>query len=498
MLMGFPLQSLRNWIPFSAPEAEDAEAAALRQWLDRHAHASAGKIAIGLANRVPVLAAKQKNLHMRVHLLDMFLEAAEGILASIEDEICRASLPLPSEVQANALAADNLVKALASSYGAVVSAIESRRLGTGLSHLLQSTIQNTMRLIARRQALAYRAYAYPSPGSWLQLHQFHAIARARNLALTTKDGRNIEDIYVRSLLLALADPTKRSRNDLDTIGGCIDSLLPLAHLTHLSSLGEQDRKSKSLFLLQASEGCGSRPLSKVTSLPPIDALALDTREVVAELTRNLRRPNPTVHCPPELVESMIHMWSSPPTRRFTRSRVKPKADLVSGIPSVAKYLQSAFTRRQSDTPNHPSMPVSEWYIVNESPDGFGLRYSRGDPGSFDVGDLVGVRPRERSRVHICLIRRVSNSGHGRFELGVQELSPLALPIPLAADPNSNARDAILLPRLPGFGNVSGLAAPAGILFSGGEVIWSRNNLSFRHQLGRRIEGNHRTELFLLA
>jgi hypothetical protein len=165
---------------------------------------------------------------------------------------------------------------------------------------------------------------------------------------------------------------------------------------------------------------------------------------------------------------------------------------------VARYLQSAFTRRQSDRAAHPAMAVSEWYIVNESPDGFGLRYSRGDPGHFDIGDLVGVRPRERSRVHICLIRRVNNVGHGRLELGVQELSPLALPIPLTASPDSDSQEAILLPRLPGFGNMSGLAAPAGVLASGGEVIWSRNNLSFRHQLGRRVEGNHKTELFLLA
>jgi cyclic-di-GMP-binding protein len=496
--MGFPLQSLRQWITFSAPEAEDAEAAALRQWLDRHAHASAAKIAAGLANRIPVLAANQKNLHMRIRLLDLFVDAAESILGSIESELDRAPLPLPVDIQADAAAADNLLKALASSYGAAVGAIESRRLGAGLGHLLQSAMHHAMLLIARRQVLAYRAYAYPSPSSWLQLHQFHAIARARNLAATVKDGQSIERTYMRALLFALADPTKRSRGDLDSLISCIDSVLPMAQFAHLSNLGEQDRKSKSLFLLQAGDGCGSRPLARVTSPPPPDALALDTREVVAELTRSLKRPNPALQCPPELTESMIHMWSNPPTRRFTRSRVKPKADVVSGIPSVARYLQSAFTRRHGDQRNHPSMPVSEWYIVNESPDGFGLRYSRGDPGCLDVGDLIGVRPRERSRVHICLIRRVSNAGHGRFELGVQELSPLALPIPLATEPDRDARDAILLPRLPGFGNLSGLAAPAGVLFSGGEVIWNRNNLSFRHHLGRRIEGNQRTELFLLA
>lgn len=496
--MGLSLNSLRNWIPFNTAEAPDTEAMALREWLDRHAGASIGKIAVGLANRMPQLAARQKNLHMRVRLLDTFGDAADGILVAIEDEIGRAPLPLPAETQANALAADNLLKAMTTSYGAVISAIESRRMGTGLAHLLQSTLQHTMQLVARRQMLAYLAYAYPSPTSWLQLHDYHRIARNRHLVAHVKDGHSIESIYARALLLALADPTKRSRNDLKAVGRSIDSLLPLARLVLLAALGEEDRKAKALFLLQAGEGCGSRPLSKVTTLPPPDALALDARDVVAELARRLSQPNPPLPCSPEIAESLLRMWTEPPSRRFSRSRVKPKADLVAGIGGVANYLQSAFTRRQSDIGLHGRIPVSEWYIVNESPDGFGLRYSRGDPGNFDVGDLVGVRPRERSRVHICLIRRVSNSGHGRFELGVQELSPLALPIPLGANPNSTARDAILLPRLPGFGNASGLAAPAGVLSSGEEVVWSRNNRSFRHQLGKRVEGNHRTELFLLA
>lgn len=496
--MGFSLNSLRNWIPFNAAEAEDAEATALRDWLDRHNGASIGKIAIGLANRMPHLAARQSNMHMRARLIDTFGDAAEGILAAIEDEIGRAPLPLPAEVQANALAADNLLKAMTTSYGTVISAIESRRMGTGLAHLLQGTLQHTMQLVARRQLLAYLAYAYPSPTSWLQLHDYHRIARSRNLVAHIKDGHSVENIYIRALLLALADPTKRSRNDLKAVIRAIDSLLPMARLVLLSNLNEQDRKSKALFLLQAGEGCGSRPLAKVSTVPPPDALALDVRDVVAELAHRLSQPTPAIPCTPEIATSLLRMWTEPPSRRFSRSRVKPKADLVAGIGGVASYLQSAFARRQSDVIQRGRIPISEWYIVNESPDGFGLRYSRGDPGNFDVGDLVGVRPRERSRVHICLIRRVSNSGHGRFELGLQELSPLALPIPLGASPNLGARDAILLPRLPGFGNASGLAVPAGILCSGEEIVWSRNNRSFRHQLGERVECNHRTELFLLA
>lgn len=496
--MPSPLQSLREWLTFGNAEADPPEVGALRAWLENHSGAPAADIASSLSSRLPQVLATQKNVHMQLRLVDSFAAVAEHILPELETEVTWAPLPLPADARTKALAADNLLKALISAYGTAVAAIESRRWGAGLHHLLQAALLRTVEMIERRQVLAYRAYTCPSPASWQQLHNFYCTARQRNLAGEAKEAQSIEHVYARALLLALSDPTKRSRRDLKSLAACIDLLIPWARFGALEDLHADERKSPALFPLPASNARFARSLSDSEAAAAGDGLMLDARAVVTELKRYLAEDQVALPCSPEQAESLAKMWSQPLPRRFSRSHMKPRADVVAGIPSVARYLQGAFARRESDDQDLARIRMSEWYIVDESPDGFGLRYAKGDVEALDVGDLIGVRPRERSRMHICIIRRVTNGGHGRFEVGVQELSPLALPIPIVSGNPARVDDGILLPRMPGFASASGLAAPTGLLAADSEVRWSRNGLDFHHRVERRIEGNHRTELFLLA
>jgi hypothetical protein len=496
--MSSPLQSLRNWLPFGNTKGDLADVDALRAWLDSHQAASITDVASGLANRLPQLLARQNNIHLQLRLVDSFAAVAERILPELEDGVSGAALPLVADARAKALAADNLLKALISGYGTVVAAIESRRWSAGLRHLLQTSLLRTMETIERRQVLAYRAYTCPSPASWQQLHDCYCAALQRNLAGAAKNERSIERVYARALLLTLSDPTKRSRHDLKSLTACIDQLLPWARFGVVQDLSADERKSPALFPLPAGNSRLARPLAVGADAATGDGLMLDTRVLVAELKRHLAEDPAALSCRPELAESLAEMWSRPLPRRFSRSRLKPKADVVAGIAAVAQYLQGALARREDDGRDPVRLSISEWYIVNESPDGFGLRYAKGDAEALDVGDVIGVRPRERSRIHICLVRRVSNAGLGRFELGVQELSPLALPIPIVNGNPDRYQDGILLPRMPAFANAAGLAAPTGLLTANKEIHWHRNGLHFHHRVERRIEGNHRTELFLLA
>jgi cyclic-di-GMP-binding protein len=493
-----PLESLRNWLPIANTHGNSSEINALRTWLDSHGGTPAADIASALALRLPQLLSRQKNIHMQLRLVDSFTNFAERILPNIEEEVTWAPLPLPAEVRTKALAADNLLKALVSGYGAIVAAIEARRWSLGLRHLLQASLLRTMETIERRQGLAYRAYTCPSPASWLKLHHFYCIARQRDLTGSTKDPKSIEQVYARALLLALSDPTKRSRYDLASLSASIRQMLPLTRFGTQHELRDDKQWSPAMFPLPASNTRFLHPWADAADARAGDGLLLDTRRVVAELKRCLAEDIAALPCTRQLAESLAEMWNRPLPRRFSRSRLKPKADVISGIPAVAQYVQGSFARRKTDGVDSVPLRISEWYIINESPDGFGLRYGHGEADSLDVGDLIGVRPRERTRMHICIVRRVADSGHGRFEVGVQELSPMALPIPIANGDPSRNDEGILLPRMPAFANASGLAAPRGLLTAGGEIHWNRDGLEFRHRIERRIEGNHRTELFLLA
>lgn len=483
---------LRDWLPFpTTREGEDNEAA-LHHWLEHHTDLPATARAAELAKRLPIIANREKNLHRRIRTLESFLVPAEDILAKLEQAITDAPLPLAPAIRLNAVAADNLLKSLVGSYGYTATAIESRRLATGLGRLLQTALFQGMRLIARRQVLAYRLYAPPSASSWQQMHQLFALARRRELLAPGKHGENIEGVYTRSLLLALADPLRHPREDLGKINTYIDALAPSVKLVRLGDLDLQLRQPGALFLISETHGLPERFLAKRNIATTNDSWLIDTAAVVARL-RQATLDRSRKDRSPQLETALANIWNGKPARRFSRAKSKPKAELVTGLAAVAEFLQAAFSRRRNDRLR--SIPfeqrASEWCILDQSPDGFGIRHTQGEVGMLNVGDIVGLRPREHNRVQICLIRRVNNTSQGHLELGLQALSPLALPISLEIG------SSILLPRLPGFGNCAGLAAPAGALCAGEAIHWHRNGRRFTHHLSHRIDGNGQNDLFLL-
>ena len=102
------------------------------------------------------------------------------------------------------------------------------------------------------------------------------------------------------------------------------------------------------------------------------------------------------------------------------------------------------------------------------PDGFGVRYIRGDIAAVEVGDVVALRPRESSHVQICLVKRVSNAGQARLKSGCRIYRPHALVIDLPGR-NGGAQGGILLPRMPILGNAAGLLSQPGSVPDGLEV-----------------------------
>jgi hypothetical protein len=201
-----------------------------------------------------------------------------------------------------------------------------------------------------------------------------------------------------------------------------------------------------------------------------------------------------------MLRTLAAMWGAQPTRRFSRMRFKPRADLVIGLLDVSLFLSGgAFRRRSNDSEKRgiSSPAVSEWALVDESPDGFGIRYVRGDIGNVEVGDIVGIRPRESSHVQICLVRRVSNAGQTRYELGLQNLSPHALVVDLPATEDTARAKAVLLPRMPAYNNAAGLLSTPGRIPEGLEILYPTGGTKVRLKLAQRIEGNSRNDFYLL-
>ena len=507
--MDTPLDFLRNWLPLGRQDQESGSETpqAVKAWLEHMADAPTEEIVTSLAHRLGPMLASQSNLHMRVKLLDAFDEIARDLLPTLEHDIEASSLPFSAHAQTKALATDNLLKGLATGYGAVVATMESRRLAGGLTQLAQHAIQRAILALRRRQLLAYRAYATPSTGSWQQLHELYRTAGRLGLLGAPRAGLPIEQLHFSTLLVAYAEPGKFARTELQLLQECAEQGAGLVHLRHPETLKDA-RPDTPLFVVAPGESGPGKPLVRTRLAGTADHLYLDCTNLAATLRSDigakarLDMPHTWLlpHAPLAMLRTLAAMWGAQPTRRFSRMRFKPRADLVVGLLDVSLFLSGgAFRRRNSDSERRgiSSPAVSEWALVDESPDGYGIRYLRGDIGNVEVGDVVGIRPRESSHVQICLVRRVSNAGQTRFELGLQNLSPRALVVDLPARTGAARAKAVLLPRLPAFNNAAGLLSTPGSVPEGLEIVYPVAGTKVRLKLAQRLEGNARNDFHLL-
>lgn len=517
--MDTPLQFLRNWLPMGSQPDNTRAADSLREWISTLDDASPQDIAAALSSRLVPLVSEQRNLHMRTRLLDAFEEAAHKVLPALEAEIRTAAVPLTSHIQAVALTADNLLKAQIQGCLTVVSSIEGHKLP---APLLQHVILRAMYALQRRQMLAYHAYATPSASSWQQLHDLHRMARNRALSNISKNSPSIEHVYVAALLLAYAEPGKFPRADLDALRTAADRMSVLVKISDSSDAPGAEPPAHR-FLVRTDDGQPGAPFLRAPKASDAKhCLILDCSAVVTALNEEIaRRPNADAEVDterevilPQLAEPLLHtllkMWGSQPVRRFSRMRFKPRADLVSGLPDVIQLLAGEALKRrrddgseQTESPAPAIPPVSEWAIIDESPDGFGIRYLKGAIRRLEVGELVGLRSREHNRIHLCLVRRASNAGQARFELGLQDLSPNALVVTLPPAGETQARQsnisrkALLLPQLPAYGGVAGIISIPGSLPPAAEFTYNIAAQTVQLRLGRPVELNSRLEFYLL-
>jgi cyclic-di-GMP-binding protein len=122
-----------------------------------------------------------------------------------------------------------------------------------------------------------------------------------------------------------------------------------------------------------------------------------------------------------------------------------------------------------------------------------LRYVKGETRQIQVGEVVAIRPRERRQWHACLVRRIVNAGAARLEVGLQLLSPEAVPVAL----DGAGSDAVFLPTMPEQGGRAGLIAPAGVLADGREFALSGTGGNRTWRVERQLEANPRCEIWLL-
>jgi len=464
--MDSPLQLFRELLPFGPSSAEQKSAAAVRGLLDTIAGLSPQETVAKLATSVLPTLGQQPNMHMRFKLLEDIRHEAEHALPTLEQDITQAVLPLPIEVTTAALHADNLLKGMSIAYAGIARSINKGQL---------------------------------------ELHDLHQMVRGPLVVPLNGETAPVEHEYLGALLFAYLEPSKLPRTELEIINTCSRQLAAYAVICDVPADAGTIRHPDSCFLVRPDEGTPGYPLSRLpANISTFGSLLIDCSQVLAALDRNItRRPGKTVepdlNAPPAILQSLRVAIGGKSARRFSRTHFRPRGDLVSGFGSVVSFLDgNTFSRRAVDSSTRydgRAFSASEWALVDESPDGFRLRYIKGEKRQLGAGDIVALQPRESSKIHVCLVRRISST-QVRLEIGLQLMSPQVSVVDVSIEDALESR-AIFLHSLPAYGKHSGLITLPGHHSSGQKVRIKLPGRSLHRQLGTCMEANEGLEFFTL-
>lgn len=481
----------------SQPSGRGGNKAPAIQWLAGTENEAQEKAAHEVSERLAEALARERDAGKRLWILLGCEDAIAELLAAIEEATATAELPLSSSAQQLALGADSLLKALGIAYGRLAENTEAQSAEGHLEDVIQPATIHAMRILGRRQMLAYRASVTASAASWKVLHDLYALARRHNFA-TTADGQSpVEHEYLTALLLAVADPGRLPRDQLQSIRDFVAARLTTVRMTHAPAYSGEVGAA-GLFWLLAGPGRNGHGLSRLPedNTLPQEGYVIDCTEFVKSLEQCIEAGD-AAEAPPADTLRLLHdaLVGTPAARRFPRTQFMPRADLVIGFKEIVGMFSGQV--QGTATPDRNDAAGGEWSIVNESPDGYGIKHVGTKQPRLEIGDLVVLRPREQNQPCVCLVRRISNAA-GNFEIGLQLLCAKAAIVDMPSeDIAAFGQQVILLPHLPGFGNAAGVIATAGTLKSHTVISHALDGARKQFKLGSRVANSSAIEFHLL-
>lgn len=458
----------------------------------------------------------ETSLRRRLKLLQVLGERAEPALLAVEYSLDNATLPLSNHLQQGANSANHLLKVFGRGYADIAARITGKWSRFGFVTPLRFAVSRAMRAEARRVGLAYRVYSRGSSSAWVQLYRLYSMARLEGIdkAAAEQNVPTPHRIYVDALLLALAEPNALSPVERRLVRAHIETYGALAKIKP-ANVVSGSRSAR--FLVRPGARSPAHPLRRLRpdTIKPTD-LVLDCARLVPVIEgRMVEMQNERlVVKPPQvrkrLVESAAVLtklnvaWNAPRGRTNHRVSMRPRVDVVVGFDSIWDYLAGpAFRRRIEDEPD-TSVPLdlgqSEWSVLNISPEGLSLRYISGDTARISVGELVGVRQRDRRALDICIARHVQTADSNDLLLGLEGLGPRALPVRLGTHVGTKELrfKAIVLIKMPKLQDAAGLLAPPESITIGTGIRVREAARELQTRVERKIDKMASCELFMLS
>ncbi len=465
----------------------------------------------------------------RFHFMELLREPIAYVEGALGKRFIGVSFPLPNKTRQVAKLAQALLMEMALGYKFIAEETRSTNVLLRDKQLLMTSIHRAIRYLSQALLTNYQLYAPHPAGSWRELHLLYLCAEQLKLHTTPlKDSWNaklpessIARGYKQMLMLALASPYRLRQGEAEAIYHALGrwaahtDIIPFNHpkaeaalfVVHMDSDSEPD------YHAFDHRHCDS-DACRMVETHQLSHLLRDELHYLVE-----HKVKPEHGLSNDLLHRLILAWGVAPKRDFNRSERQGTIEVVIGISSLHQALAAAYgkasvsahrshfesksvpmlnsraadiwgkifdqelpsmkeQREAEENTPPPTYSSQHWLVHNESAGGYRLGLEDKPDSQVQVGELLGLHTNTSDPLSwaVGAVRWIRQSEQRKgLELGVQILSPSALPVEMTSPKHpGEPQRGLLLPELELIKQRASIVTPT-LLFEHGDEVSLHNS-----------------------
>lgn len=431
-------------------------------WLLRLPMSNPAEAAEELADFLTGLNRSDVPHDVRARVMEQLYRVMEDVVGSLREQYGSVPLPLPARQRRHVELARRLLLETADCYKTLTLEWLGQRFHLFGGNPVPLYLQRILLALQSLLDVCYETHESCPHGIWMDLHQTYNYALRNGLKDVVPEGSaqmlSLEQIYLATLLMALADPYHFPHSELPWTK---DIIVRYANLAHLFPADESTQGHAGLFLIEVNTDAPPRPLAREPHpMSPRWELLLNTTDLakhLALLSSHLRGREdieklglPEVARDPAYTSMLRHLrlnWGASLQRMAQRRRHQNEREFEVGF-GLKTLHHMISPPPASDAPhfsaggNEAPPARARCRIVDDSMGGLALRL--GGPGvQIRVGDVVGLL-QGNGAWSIGLVRWFRISPASEVFFGVQLLAPQADAVQLRRLDNGRQWPGLLL------------------------------------------------------
>ncbi len=399
-----------------------AKAKQVEAWLDTLPRDDPGLGAERLADYLSAHQRPELPAALRRQLLGLAITPARRLLATLDDELHGAPLPLAPAMRRQAERAQRLLQVLGDGYKQLILEAIERRAPLFGDNPLPEYLRLLLQSARQRLNICYLTHAQAPAGLWQEAHQTYYFALVNGYADPPEQPSPASptDLYKAMLLEAVADPYHMSIQERRWTGDIIARLGGLAQLSPA-----REAAHGGVYGIHSDEDRPPQPLSwQENALPDCDLVLNNTSLArhLALLANQLENAPAAAHPPAyvTLLNRLKLQWGGSMQRHSLRRQPRQpiQCELVFGFHTIFSHLAA---EGHQPAPRQPAAggPVV-CQLVNESLEGMAMENAK-PRFHLMIGALICVNRPNEARHDLGLVRWFKITADGLLTFGIKLL-----------------------------------------------------------------------------